>query len=95
MRIKKKINNSPQDFELIFIAHSPQNGSGTNICKAKNKRSIFTPLEMWRESYSIDFNIKPAITNEELVELHSAKSYQENNLMIHICIISEQKIAIY
>jgi len=76
---KNKFNNSPQDFELIFIAHTPQNGSGTIICKAKNTRSIFTPLKMWRENYSIDFNIKPAITNEELVEIHSSKDYWENN----------------
>ena len=67
------------DFELIAIAHTPQNGSGTIICKAKNSSSIYTPLKMWRENYSIDFNIKPALTNEELVELHSSKDYWENN----------------
>ena len=70
---QNKFNNFEQEVELISIAHTPQNGSGTIICKAKNTRSIFIPLKMWRENYSIDFNIKPALTNEELVELHSSK----------------------
>ena len=74
-----KLTNFIEGLELINIAHTPQNGSGTIICKAKNTRSIFTPLKMWRENYSIDFNIKPALTNDELVEIHSSKDYWENN----------------
>ena len=70
---QNKFNNIYQGFELIFIAHTPQNGSGTIICKAKDAQSIYHPLKMWRESYSIEFNIKPALTNEELVEIHSQK----------------------
>ena len=76
---QNKFNNFQQEVELICIAHTPQNGSGTIICKAKNTRSIFTLQKMWRENYSIDFNIKPALTNEELVELNSSKDYRENN----------------
>ncbi len=70
---QNKFNTIYEGFELIFIAHTPQNGSGTIICKAKNAKSIYDPLKMWRESYSIEFNIKPALTNEELVEIHSSK----------------------
>ena len=67
---KNKFNNSPQDFQLIFIAHTPQNGSGTIICKAKKAKSIQDPLKIWREIYSIEFYIKPALKNKELVEIH-------------------------
>ena len=76
---QNKFNNIYQGFELIFIAHTPQNGSGTIICKAKNETSIYYPLRMWRESYSIEFNIKPALTNEELVEIHSSKDCWEDS----------------
>ena len=76
---QNKFNNIYQEFELIFIAHTPQNGSGTIICKAKNEKSIYYPLKMWRESYSIEFNIKPALTNEELVEIQSSKDCWEDN----------------
>ena len=76
---QNKFNNFEQEVELICIAHTPQNGSGTIICKAKNTTLIFTLQKMWRENYSIDFNIKPALTNEELVELNSSKDYRENS----------------
>ena len=73
---QNKFNKFEQEVELICIAHTPQNGSGTIICKANNTRSIFTLQKMWRENYSIDFNIKPALTNEELVELNASKDYR-------------------
>ena len=75
---QNKFNNFYERFELIFIAHTPQNGSGTIICKAINAKSVYEPLKMWRESYSIEFNIRPALTNEELIEMHSSKDYWEN-----------------
>jgi len=75
---QNKFNNFYERFELIFIAHTPQNGSGTIICKAINAKSVYEPLKMWRESYSIEFNIRPALTNEELIEMHSSKDYEEN-----------------
>ena len=74
-----KLNEIVEGFELKFIAHTPQNGSGIIICRAKNISTILNLLKMWRESYSISFNIKPAITNEELITLHSSKEYWSRN----------------
>ena len=74
-----KLNESVEDFELKFIAHTPQNGSGIIICYAKNALTVLNLLKMWRESYYISFNIRPAITNEELLALHSSKEYWTKN----------------
>ena len=64
-----KINDHIEGFDLKFIAHTPQNGSGVIICEAKSSSIIFKMLNIWRENYSISFNIKPALTNEELLAL--------------------------
>ena len=60
------------NFELITVAHIPQNGSGTIICKAHNSKSILNMLKAWRENYSISFNINPALSNEEFIETYSS-----------------------
>tara|TARA_B100000401_G_C52400295_1_gene528553 strand:+ start:121 stop:435 length:315 start_codon:yes stop_codon:yes gene_type:complete len=70
-----KLNNLPEGIELKFIAHTPQNGSGIIICIANNAKIVFNLLNMWRKNYSIAFNIQPAMTNEELIELNSSKEY--------------------
>ena len=67
-----KLNEFVDGFELQFIAHTPQNGSGVIICKAINVSTIYNLLKMGRENYSILFNIKPAMTNEELLTIHSS-----------------------
>ena len=67
-----KINQHVEGFELNFIAHTPQNGSGIIICKAQSAIILFNILNMWRENFSISFNIKPALTNEELLILKSS-----------------------
>ena len=68
---QNKINELGEGLELKFIAHTPQNGSGIIICEAQNATLIFNHLKIWRESYSISFNIKPALTNEELMQQYS------------------------
>ena len=72
---KGKFNEFVEGFELKFIAHTPQNGSGTIICKAESAHSIFNLLSEWRKNYDISFNIKPALSNEELIELHTSKEF--------------------
>ena len=74
-----KLNQHIEGFELIFIAHTPQNGSGVIICKAQTSNTIFKILNMWRENFSILFNIKPALTSEELLLLKSSKDYYEKD----------------
>ena len=70
-----KLNQFIEGFELKFIAHTPQDGSGIIICKAKNAALLYEILNMWRENFCIVFNIKPALTNEELLTLQSSKNF--------------------
>ena len=70
-----KLNQFIEGFELKFIAHTPQDGSGIIICKVKNAALLYEMLNMWRENFSIVFNIKPALTNEELLKLQSSKNF--------------------
>ncbi len=74
-----KITDTIQGFELKFIAHSPQNGSGVIICRAQSANLLYKFLKMWRENYSITFSIKPAFTNEELLYIHEEQNFWENN----------------
>ena len=74
-----KINQFIDGFELNFIAHTPQDGSGVIICKVQNTNTLYDVLSMWRENFSISFNIKPALTSEELLKLESTKDYWEKS----------------
>ena len=68
-----KLNQFIEGFELNFIAHLPQNGSGIIICRAQSLSIIYKILDRWRKNYSIIFNIKPALTNEEIIEINDTK----------------------
>ena len=61
-----KLNESIDGFELQYIAHTPQNGSGVIICKVSNVNTLFRIFNMWRKNFNISFDFKPALTNEEL-----------------------------
>ncbi len=74
-----KLNKFIEGFELSFIAHTPQDGSGIIICKAQNTRILFNIINMWRENFSISFDIKPALTSEELFSLQSSNDYWAKN----------------
>ena len=56
-------------FELLFIAHTPQNGSGVILCKVADVSILFRIFNMWRKNFNFSFNFKPALTNEELAYL--------------------------
>ena len=70
---KKKLDQQIEGFELKFIAHTPQDGAGIIICKAQKTDTLFNILNSWRDNFSISFNIKPALTSEELLSLHSSR----------------------
>ena len=70
-----KLNQSIEGFELEYIAHTPQNGSGVIICKAKETNIIFKIFSMWRKNFNITFNFKPALTNDELAVSHIENSF--------------------
>ena len=69
---KKKLDQYIEGFELVFIAHTPKDGAGVIICKSQKKATLFNILNNCRDNFSISFNIKPALTNEELLLLHSS-----------------------
>ena len=69
-----KLDEHNEGFELKYMVHIPQDGTGTIICKAQNLSVALHLLNEWRESFNIAFNIKPALTNEEVIELNKPKS---------------------
>ena len=74
-----KLDAYIEGFELIQIAHTPQTGSGIIICKAQNVSKVLNIIKMWRDNYSICFDIKPALTNQELLQINSSKDFWSKN----------------
>ena len=72
---ENKLSQYIEGFELIFIAHTPQDGSGVIICQTHNSLILFRILKMWRENFNIRFSFKPALTNEELLSLNIEKGF--------------------
>ena len=70
---KGKLLRSIEGFELEFMAHFPENGSGVIICRSDDIKKVLRQIKKWRDNYSISFNIKPALTNEELFLLNNEK----------------------
>ena len=70
-----KLNETIDGFELKYIAHTPQSGSGVIICQVHNSSVLFRLLKMWRDNFNITFNFKPALTNEELLSSQNEKSF--------------------
>ena len=75
-----KIYEKFEGFEMIFCAHTPQNGSGTIICKAQSASILFQIFNIWRENFSIKFNFKPAMTSEELLEARKMNAFWTRGL---------------
>ena len=51
---ENKLSQYIEGFELIFIAHIPQDGSGLLICKAQNNTTLFNILNMCCLLYTSD-----------------------------------------
>ena len=66
-----KIENHFNECELINCYHMPQDGTGVIICKTKDLKSLYKILKPWRDNFNLIFNIKPALTNEELLEINN------------------------
>ena len=63
-----KFAHNIDGFELNTFLHTPQDGTGLIICKAKDATTMFKIFNMWRENFGISFTYKPALTNEELLQ---------------------------
>ena len=72
-----KLNETIEGFELKYIAHTPQNGTGVIICYVADVNKMFKIFNMWRKNFNISFNFKPALTNEELASLQSENCFWE------------------
>ena len=70
-----KIYEVVEGFEMIFCAHTPQDGTGVIICKAQNSSILFKLFNTWRENFGITFDFKPALTSEELLQARIEKSF--------------------
>ena len=46
-----KLDKSIEGFELEYIAHTPQNGSGVIICRAKDATTMFKIFSMWKKKF--------------------------------------------
>ena len=65
-----KIYETFQGFEMIFCAHTPQDGSGTIICRAQSASVLFQIFNIWRENFIIRWNeIKKLGYDEEFKRL--------------------------
>tara|TARA_B100000212_G_C26907555_1_gene336408 strand:+ start:94 stop:384 length:291 start_codon:yes stop_codon:yes gene_type:complete len=67
---EEKFHNHCDGFELINCYHIPQDGSGIVICKAENLKKLYKIFKHWRENYNLVFSFKPALSNEELIEIN-------------------------
>ena len=76
---KGKINESMDGFELKFIAHMPQNGTGTIICKSDNFNLLNKIFNIWRKNFNIKFDFNPALTNDELLASHTENFFWDKN----------------
>ena len=72
---ERKLNQSIDGFELQWIAHTPQNGTGVKICKVADISTLLRIFNMWRKNFNITFNFNPALTNEELASSHIENSF--------------------
>ena len=69
------MNENIEGFKLEYVAHPPQNGSGVIICRAKSVNTLLSIFNMWRKNFNISFDIKPALTNEELASVHNEDDF--------------------
>ncbi|AAP99634.1 MULTISPECIES: DUF3303 domain-containing protein [Prochlorococcus] len=58
-----------EGYERLAWIHTPQDGTGTVICKAENASVLYKVFGPWREKFGMKWNYKPGLTTEELVEL--------------------------
>jgi len=64
-----KANDSQEGYERLAWIHTPQDGTGTVICKAENASILYKVFGPWREKFGMSWSYKPGLTTEELVDL--------------------------
>ncbi len=69
-------NQAEEGYERICWIHTPQDGTGTVICKARNASVLYKVFGPWREKFGVSWDYKPGLETEELIEL--IKQSREN-----------------
>ncbi len=62
-------DDSYEGDERIAWIHTPQDGTGTVICKAENASVLYKVFNPWRNKYGMTWEYKPGLSTEELVNL--------------------------
>ncbi len=64
-----KSDEMQEGYERLAWAHTPQDGSGIVLCRAKSASVLYKVFASWRENFGMIWEYKPALTTEELVSL--------------------------
>ena len=62
-------NESCSGYERLAWIHTPQDGTGTVICKAENAKILYKIFNPWREKYGMKWTYTPGLSTSELIEL--------------------------
>tara|TARA_Y100001968_G_scaffold68988_1_gene60087 strand:+ start:140 stop:439 length:300 start_codon:yes stop_codon:yes gene_type:complete len=64
-----KADQTPEGYERIAWVHTPQDGTGTILCKASNAAVLYKVFGPWREKFGMIWEYKPGLTTEEFIKL--------------------------
>ena len=64
-----KANEPHEGYERVAWVHTPQNGTGTVICKAACASILYKVFGPWREKFGMEWSYTPGLSTEELVLL--------------------------
>jgi len=64
-----KGNDCPPGYERLAWIHTPQDGTGTVICKAESASVLYKVFNPWREKYGMTWTYTPGLSTEDLIEL--------------------------
>ena len=66
---KEKASESKPGYERLAWIHTPQNGTGTVICRAESAITLYKVFNPWREKYGMTWTYTPGLSTEELITL--------------------------
>ena len=64
-----KLDDSFEGYERIAWVHTPQDGTGTVICRAESASVLYKVFSPWRNKFGMSWDYKPGLPTEELVDL--------------------------
>ncbi len=64
-----KLDDSFEGYERIAWVHTPQDGTGTVICRAESAAVLYRVFSPWRNKFGMSWDYKLGLSTEELVDL--------------------------